>query len=300
MKFYLLTVLILLNNPGRLFAAEDIITEVQCGDFVQIYNQSLGEDKEWYINDHCFIQDEYSTWHLFGITHEEPANPLEEINFAHATSDSLLKYPWIKQIFALTVSTEPPWDETHVWAPHVILHNGIYYMYYCAGGKDNTKYKIHLATSTNLKTWTRHPQNPMIVDGYDARDPFILRLEDRWVMYYTATRPANKGNHVVMAATSDDLVNWKDKRVVFKHPQIGTYGGPTESPFVAVHNEKYYLFVCTNSPYDDTAVYSSDSPFEWSIKNKVGKIPAHCAEVFSFQIINGILAELAGGEAGST
>ncbi len=252
---------------------------VECGAFVRVYDQSVGEARQWYVNDHCFIKDEEGKWHLFGITHEEPANPIDEDNFAHATADSLLQQPWEKQPFALTVAPEAPWNEEHLWAPHVILHEGVYYMYYCAGDRDHTRYKIHLATSKDLFNWKRHPGNPMVVDGFDARDPCIFRHGDEWIMYYTATRPAHEGNHVVMAVTSDDLVHWDHKRVVFTHPMVGTASGPTESPFVVERKGKYYLFVCTNLPYDDTVVYESDSPFEWKMENQVGEFPAHAAEV---------------------
>ena len=252
---------------------------VEFGKFVKIYDPSIGEKEQWYINDHCFIYGPEGKWNLFGITHKEPANPLDEKNFAHATSKKLFQNTWNKQPFALSVAEKPPWNEKHLWAPYVILHNGTYYMFYCAGGKDHTKYKIHLATSPDLKSWTRHPKNPMIVDGFDARDPFILKLENKWIMYYTANRPVEKGNHVVIAVTSDDLINWKNPQIVFKHPIIGTFGGPTESPFVVARNGKYYLFVCTNNPYDNTAAYVSDNPFHWDIENKVGEFPAHAAEI---------------------
>jgi beta-xylosidase len=249
------------------------------GDFGKIYDQSIGEKGKWYINDHCFIKATDGKWHMFGITHEEPANPREEKKFAHAIADSLTQAVWIKQSFALTIAAEAPWTEHHLWAPHVVFDQGIYYMYYCAGGEKSTEYKIHLATSKNLFQWTRHPENPMIIDGYDARDPFILRLNDEWVMYYTATRPADGGNHVVMSVISNDLIHWTNKQVAFTHAKTGTYGGPTESPFVVFNNGKYYLFVCTNQPYDNTAVYESDTPYHWNIENRVGDIPAHCAEV---------------------
>ncbi len=64
---------------------------VESQEFVRIFDQSVGESQQWYINDHCFIQAADGTWHLFGITHEEPANPIDEDNFAHATADSLLQ-----------------------------------------------------------------------------------------------------------------------------------------------------------------------------------------------------------------
>ncbi|MBL7186112.1 MAG: family 43 glycosylhydrolase [Phycisphaerae bacterium] len=254
-------------------------TLVECGEFVKIYDPSVGEDDKWYINDHCFIYGHEHTWHLFGITRQEPAMPLEEINFAHATAKTLLQQPWSKQPFALTVAKEPPCNEVHLWAPHVIGHRGIYYMYYCAGDRDHTMYKIHLATSRDLKTWTRHPKNPMIVDGFDARDPFILRVKNKWVMYYTANSSPNGGNHVVACVMSNDLITWDNRGVVFTDPKMGTYGGPTESPFVVRRGERFYLFIGPRHGYDGTDVFVSDDPFHWKIDNKVGHFKAHAAEV---------------------
>ena len=251
---------------------------VQSQTFQRIYDPSVGQDEAWFINDHCFVLDEGGVWHMFGITDLEPIRGMDGKFFAHATSPELLAPQWQKQAHVLLVQYEE-WGELHVWAPHVIKHNGTYYMYYCGGDDDHTKYKIHLATSQDLMHWERHPANPMVVDGFDARDPMILRYEEDWIMYYTATSEPSGGYHVVAAVTSKDLIHWGDKRVVFQHPKQGTYGGPTESPFVVSYRGKYYLFVCTNEPYNNTAVYESDSPFQWDIVRRVGDMPAHAAEV---------------------
>jgi beta-fructofuranosidase len=254
-------------------------TLVESGDFIKIYEPSVGEQKRWYINDHCFIYGPGNRWHLFGITREEPAKPLKEINLAHATAKTLMQQPWEKQPFALTVAPEPPWNEVHLWAPHAILHNGTYYMFYCAGDRDHTKYKIHLATSPDLRTWTRHPKNPMVVDGFDARDPFILRVKDKWVMYYTANSKPERGNHIVSYVISDDLLAWSNRGVAFMDPTVGTYGGPTESPFVVQRGGQYYLFIGPRGGYDGTDIFVSEDPFLWKIEDKVGHIPSHAAEV---------------------
>jgi arabinan endo-1,5-alpha-L-arabinosidase len=246
------------------------------GEFNKIYDPSAGEKDRWYINDHTFIRAEDGQWHLFGITHREPANAQQEKFLAHATAPALMG-PWTKQAYVLSVDGEQ--NETVVWAPYVLRHEGLYWMYYCAGGRDHTRYRIHLATSPDLWSWKRHAANPMVVDGYDARDPMVLPYGDQWLLYYCATTTPEGGNHTVKVATSRDLSHWTNPREVFRDAETGTYGGPTESPFVVTRNGKYYLFICTNHGYNETAVYASESPFHWDAANLVGKFPAHAAEV---------------------
>jgi arabinan endo-1,5-alpha-L-arabinosidase len=254
-------------------------TLVECGAFVKIYDPSAGEKEPWYINDHCFIQDTNGTWHMFGITRQEPAKPMEEIHFAHAVAKTLLQQPWRKLPSALDVATNPPWNEVHLWAPDVIFQGNVYYMFYCAGDKDHAKYKIHLATSPDLKTWTRSPKNPMVVDGHEARDPFVLRVKNKWVMYYCATSKPDKGNHVVAYVTSDDLVTWTHRGIAFTDPSVGSGGGPTESPFVVQRGDSFYLFIGPRGGYDGTDVFVSRDPLHWDVADKVGHFPAHAAEI---------------------
>ena len=251
--------------------------QIKVGPFTKIYDPSIGEKEAWYLNDHCFIRGRDGLWHVFGITHAEPAAPLDERFLAHATSPALLGEPWQKQ--AHVMHADPSAGETLVWAPHVIEHGGQYWMFYCAGGADHDRYRIHLAVSDDLWSWRRHEANPLVVDGFDARDPMVLRAENGWIMYYTGNSAPAGGHHVVYAVTSNDLAHWSGRREVFRHEKIGTYGGPTESPFVVRKGDTYFLFVCTNDPYSDTAVYASDDPFHWDAASQVGSFPAHAAEV---------------------
>lgn len=245
--------------------------------FIRVYDPGVGENEPWYINDHTFIRDEHGTWHLFGITHAEPLNPLDEKSFAHATAPSL-HGPWTKQPFALHADWDR-WRESVLWAPHVIHHEGLYYMFYCAGDPDHAKYKLHLATSPDLKSWRRHEANPLVVDGFDARDPMVIRVGKEWVMYYTANSTPEGGDHVVAAVTSTDLLRWGNKRVVFNFGVSGTYGGPTESPFVVRRGDWYYLVCGSWKSYSDTRVFRSRDPFHWKRDDEVGVIPSHAAEI---------------------
>jgi arabinan endo-1,5-alpha-L-arabinosidase len=262
------------------------------GEFRRVYDPSIGESEAWYVNDHTFVCDAGGTWHLVGITHPEPAAPFDEVNLAHATAPALLG-PWTKQPFAL--SADPAAGETHLWAPHIVDHDSRYWMFYCAGGPSPSEYRIHLAISDDCVQWTRHPANPMVVDGYEARDPMVLRIGDRWVMYYTATSTPTGGRFIVAAVESDDLVTWARRRVVYTDPLSGTGAGPTESPFVVVEGGTYHLLMGPDwdslvrskretgrydrAAYRRTRVLASDDPFSFELADQVATIDAHAAEV---------------------
>ncbi|MBR4888279.1 MAG: glycosyl hydrolase family 32 [Clostridia bacterium] len=254
---------------------------VYADEFVKIYDPSLGEKEPWYINDHTILHGA-DGWHLFGITHAEPANPLDEKLCAHAMTSDILREPFKK--LEPPFSAEASRGEAHFWAPHIVLHEGLYYMYYCAGSLEgNDRYRIHLATSKDLHNWTKHDENPMVVDGYDARDPMVLRVGDEWIMYYTCNSTPKGGNHCVACVHSDDLVHWHDKQVVFTSSIVGTFAGPCESPFVEKVEDTYFLFIGPFGGYDvsycDTAVYASKDPFCFTEDDLVGHIPSHGAEV---------------------
>ncbi|MBB4904978.1 FG-GAP-like repeat-containing protein [Actinophytocola algeriensis] len=250
---------------------------VSAGNFIRVYDPSVGESAQWYYNDHTLVRDVVTgTWHVYAITHAEPANPLDEKNFGHATAPSP-NGPWTKRPFALTA--DPALGESHIWAPHVIHHNGVYYMYYAAGTPDHAAYRMHLATSTDLNTWTRSAANPLFTDGFDARDPMVTRVGPTWVMYYTANSTPTGGNHQVAYRTSTDLVHWSGKQVAFSHPASGTFGGPTESPFVIFRGGWWYLSICCDAGYKDTRVYRSRDPFRFSVNDLAGRIDAHAAEI---------------------
>lgn len=251
--------------------------EVGAGAFTKIYDPSLGEAGQWYINDHTIVRGHDGTWHLFGITHEEPANPEDEDNFAHATASSL-KGPWTKRPFALSV--DPGYyNETHLWAPYVLEHHGTYYMFYNGGGDDHTKYAISLATSKDLYHWTRLRSGPLFRDGYDARDPYVMRLGGKWVMTYTANSSPSGGNHIVAYRTSGDLIHWSGRRVAYTDPETGTWGGSTESSFVVRHGGFWYLFIGPRPDYIGTDVFRSGNPLRFRVEDKVGHIASHGAEV---------------------
>lgn len=258
---------------------------VTAGQFEKIYDPSVSELEQWYINDHTFIMGTNEMWHLFGITHKEPANPMDEKSFAHATSPSLSKGPWKKQPSSLEADFKH-WGETHLWAPHTVFKQGFYHLFYCAGGSSHEEYRIHLATSADLFSWgrnadiwKRHPKNPLFTDGFDARDPMVIKNGGKYIMYYAATERPDGGHHIVACRESFDLVNWGARMVCYTDPAIGTSGGPAESPFVVKRGDNYYLFIGPRPSYVGTDVFVSHSPYHWENSNLAGHIDSHAAEI---------------------
>lgn len=182
--------------------------KVFAGEFEKIYDPSFEEKTSWYINDHCLIYGK-DEWHLFGITHEEPCDPLNEKCCAHSICDTLTG-TYRKQM-PFPIVADPNRGEAHFWAPHVIEANEVYYMFWCAGSlSDHMTYQIKVSTSLDLYHWEHNSSsNPIVIDGYDARDPMVVKIGGKWILYYTATSSPNYGNHVVKCVESEDLINWE-------------------------------------------------------------------------------------------
>lgn len=243
----------------------------------RLLDASPSADEPWYINDHTLIQDEGGRWHAFGIWHPEPAAPLDETMFLHASAQNLTGAEWTVHDPVLHARTEL--GETHVWAPHVIHHDGLYWMFYAGGTADHTAYRMTLATSPDLFTWTPH-EAILFEDGFDARDPMVLHDGRRWLMYYTRNSAPGGGFHQVGVCSSDDLLTWSDPTVAYQSAVAGTYGGPTESPFVIRAGKGWILFVCESTEYDRTLAYYSADPLRFDDAGEIDvDLDEHCAEI---------------------
>jgi beta-fructofuranosidase len=267
----------------------------KAGRFEKIYDPDRHDGASWHVNDHAFVLGPDHLWHTFGIAWTDPGSkPEPKLGFLeHATSPKLDSNDWTKRDPVLTLN--PKSGETVMWAPHIVESRGTFYLFVCTGGPDLTKWGISLATSRDLLRWERHANSPVIRDGFQARDPMILRLEadNLWVMYYTATDPPQGGRHVVAYRTSRDLIHWSDRRIAFSDEHRGTDFGPTESPFVVRRRDWYYLFVGPR-PYDrptadlpnylhpgyvGTDVFASRDWRSFAPERKVAHLAAHAAEV---------------------
>ncbi|WP_163511628.1 family 43 glycosylhydrolase [Fodinicola acaciae] len=245
---------------------------VGAGAFTRVYDPTPTGSVKQYINDHTFVRASTGEWHLFGITGQMGAIG-NEVNFAHATAPALYG-PWTRQPYALTADRSY-YGETQIWAPHVILVDGTYHMFYCSV-RDNG-FGISLATSTDLVNWTKRPAGPLFY-GNANRDPYVTRIGNQWVMYYCEVGGGD--HHIVGYRTSTDLVNWSAQQVAYTDPST-TANTPstTESPTVIQRDGYSYLFIGPKNGYEGTDVLRSTNPFSFSYADLAGHIPGHAAEV---------------------
>ena len=149
-------------------------------------------------------------------------------SIGHAVSRDLRE--WRPLPDALHSGPPGVWDDGAVWTGCVIQHEDIWHMLYTGVHIDQEgliEQRVGLATSTDLTSWRKHPENPLIEADpryYSQRDPGTLGPErvwrDPWVFRHPQTEDfhalitasvsegPSEGCGVVAHARSDDLVSW--------------------------------------------------------------------------------------------
>jgi predicted GH43/DUF377 family glycosyl hydrolase len=107
-----------------------------------------------------------------------------------AWSDNLLD--WKVEAPILTPDPNAAWEAGGLYKPYLVKEGDTYFLFYNA--KTTGKPWIEqtgLATSTDLKSWTRYAGNPILtagppgsVDDRFASDPCVVKHKGLWAMYY--------------------------------------------------------------------------------------------------------------------
>lgn len=161
-----------------------------------------------------------STWHLFYIIQ----NGSNEKQIGHSISKNL--YTWTRQPNAITVRTAE-WDNESVWAPSIVEHDGVTYMFYTGvhnGSPDWTHEQmtgVAFSTDPSLITWSRldassaapvqrcadFPWTNCLQDWPTFRDPFVMRDpadSTQWLMLLTTRVNTTPGDPLAAAGLVPD------------------------------------------------------------------------------------------------
>lgn len=173
----------------------------------------------------------------------------------------------------IAMQADCPKYETRVGglqAPHVVRIEDVYHMIY---GDWNYLMFQRSNDGKTFERWLYDNGKPaMFTETPDrnARDPCLIRIGDKWHVYYTAFRrihpdkPHYVGN--VYCRTSQDLRTWSDSKVVARGGMTGTGGTSSECPHVVKIGDYYYLFRTQRyGGPPTTSVYRSTDPMDFGI-----------------------------------
>ena len=200
----------------------------------------------------------------------------------HATSPNLIDWAYRGEI--LPLGGPGDWDDMTQWTGSVVRDEGTAYLFYT--GRTRTEsgnvQRVGLALSEDLMTWRKFDGNPLVeaaapwyvapaADGTrrsDCRDPWVIRHDGQWLMYYTASAADGPldSRGVVGIASSHDLTTWSPG------PPVAAPGlfAEIEVPQVFPIGERWAMLFCTGkhatidgkqASWNGTHYFLGESPF---------------------------------------
>jgi hypothetical protein len=199
-----------------------------------------------------------STWHLFYIVQNGP----NEKVIGHSTSRNL--YTWTRQPHAITVRTSE-WDNESVWAPSIVEHDGVTYMFYTGvhNGPPAWTHEqmtgVAFSMDPSLVAWSRLDVSSVapvqrcsdfvwtncLQDWPTFRDPFVMRDpadSTQWLSFLTTRVNTTPGDPlaaagllpdwgtssvVSVARSGSDFGTWQPVRMIEKTHRTWTDPDPT-------------------------------------------------------------------------
>lgn len=133
-----------------------------------------------------------------------------------ARSRDLMHWELDKPILRPDDPDAAPWEQGGLYKPCLMHEQGLYYLFYNAKTKPDPALhggwheQIGVATSRDLRQWTRYSGNPIIRNGtpgaWDDRfasDPCVLRHGREWAFFYYGLSSAHGKARDLLAVGSD-------------------------------------------------------------------------------------------------
>jgi len=176
-----------------------------------------------------------------------------------AWSDDLLQWELTDPI--LFPADGAPWEHGGLYRPNLIEEAGVFYLYYNAktdpkknapGGAWHEQSGV--ATSRDLKHWTRYAGNPILKNGGEgsrdsrfASNPFVVRNGSVWGMYYFGFDARGKARELLALGRDPYHFSQIDEIMI----DVGADGAVDETfahkPSVIFHDGALYHFYCAVS-----------------------------------------------------
>lgn len=189
-----------------------------------------------------------------GVYHAYP-------NAGYESGPAVIGLCWSSDLFHWQI--DPPclrpedgtaWEDGGLYKPCLVHHQDTYYLFYNAKTKPPSREQTGVATSEDLKTWTRHAANPIIPNGppgsWDDRfasDPCVLLDGKRWVFFYYSLDAKGKARDLL--ATGDGPFHpVKSTEILIDVGPPGSVDSTyAHKPSVVSHQGDLYHFYCAVS-----------------------------------------------------
>ncbi|MDF0488403.1 hypothetical protein PX554_09695 [Sphingomonas sp. H39-1-10] len=145
------------------------------------------------------------------------------------------------------------WERGGLYKPYLVKDGDTFYLYYNAKTAEKTwREQTGVAISQDLKTWRRHPGNPVLRNGAPdapdsrfASDPFVVTHRGQWAMFYFGLSAADRKARDLVAVGSDPLHFTKlDEVLVDAGPHGSIDDDYAHKPALISHRGDLYHFYC--------------------------------------------------------
>ncbi len=157
---------------------------------------------------------------------------------------------------------KPAWASHDFWAPHILLRDGKYYLYYSAKNAGTGTTAIGVAVADKPTGPFRDKGEPLILGGgHSTIDPFVLVDGAKLYLYWGSDRVPI----MVQELTPDGMgLVGEMEPVLYTSLKFEGYEELVEGPWVIKRGEYYYLFYsgddCCDEPHYAVLVARSKSP----------------------------------------
>jgi predicted GH43/DUF377 family glycosyl hydrolase len=147
------------------------------------------------------------------------------------------------------------WERGGLYKPCLVEDAGTFYLFYNAKNTDKRwREQTGVATSRDLKTWTRYRGNPIISNGgagsWDERfasDPAVFRDGKTWVFYYYSLDAKGKARDLLALGKDAFHAEKVDKILIDVGPPGSVESTYAHKPSVVYHDGALYHFYCAVS-----------------------------------------------------